>query len=272
MQEKIFDKPTMWWQRTLTAVTLIAIVSLSAITSLIALMSLSASHPKTFAPKEGDLLFCISGDSPMSEAISEATATSDSLSFDHVAMVCFDNNGKSFVIEACAKEGVRRISLEKFLAERLGVADNNKATVSRSFCGGKKGLWTKERRRLGGEKGNSSGGKGAGVVVKRIDCDFSVKEAVQRAESMLGLPYDWSYLPDNNKLYCSELIYESYLTPSGDHIFQSRPMNFLSPDGTFPQFWTDLFSTLGEEIPQGTPGTNPNDLAHESCLVEVHRY
>lgn len=106
----------------------------------------------------------------------------------------------------------------------------------------------------------------------RIDCDFSAKEAVQRAESMLGLPYDWSYLPDNNKLYCSELIYESYLTPSGGHIFQSRPMNFLSPDGTFPQFWTDLFSTLGEEIPQGTPGTNPNDLAHESCLVEVHRY
>lgn len=247
----------MWWQRTLTSVTLIAIVSLSA------------CHPKTFAPKEGDLLFCISGDSPMSEAISEATSTPDSLSYDHVAMVCFDN-GKPFVIEACPKDGVRRISLEEFLAERLSV--KNKATESRSFCGGKKGLWTKERRRLGGENVNSAGGKGAGVVVMRIDCDFSATEAVHRAESMLGLPYDWSYLPDNNKLYCSELIYESYLTPAGYHIFQSRPMNFLSPDGTFPQFWTDLFSTLGEEIPQGIPGTNPNDLAHESCLVEVYWY
>lgn len=263
MQGKIFDKPSVWWQRTLTAVTLIAI------TSLIAIVSLSACHPKTFAPKEGDLLFCISGDSPMSEAISEATATPDSLSFDHVAMVCFDN-GKPFVIEACPKDGVRRISLDEFLAERLSV--KNKATESRSFCGGKKGLWTKGRRRLGGENGNSAGGKGAGVVVMRVNCDFSVKEAVHRAESMLRLPYDWSYLPDNNKLYCSELIYESYLNPAGDHIFQSRPMNFLSPDGTFPQFWTELFSTLGEEIPQGTPGTNPNDLAHESCLVEVYRY
>lgn len=270
MQGKIFDKASVWWQRTLTAVTLITIVSLNAIASLSAIVSLSACHPKTFAPKEGDLLFCISGDSPMSEAISEATASSDSLSYDHVAMVCFDDNGKSFVIEACPKEGVRRISLDEFLAERLSV--KNKATESRSFCGGKKGLVAKEKRRSGGEKGNSSGGKGAGVVVMRIDCDFSVKEAVHRAESMLGLPYDWSYLPDNNKLYCSELIYESYLNPAGDHIFQSRPMNFLSPDGTFPQFWTDLFSTLGEEIPQGTPGTNPNDLAHESCLVEVHRY
>ena len=257
MQEKIFDKPTIWWQRTLTSATLIAIVSLSA------------CHTKTFAPKEGDLLFCISEDSPMSEAISEATSTPDSLSYDHVAMVCFDN-GKPFVIEACPKDGVRRISLEEFLAERLSV--KNKATESRSFCGGKKGLWTKERRRLGEKNGNSAGGKGAGVVVMRVNCDFSVKEAVHRAESMLGLPYDWSYLPDNKKLYCSELIYESYLTPAGDHIFQSRPMNFLSPDGTFPQFWTDLFSTLGEEIPQGTPGTNPNDLAHESCLVEVYRY
>lgn len=253
----------MWWQRTLTSVTLIAIAS------LIAIVSLSTCHPKTFAPKEGDLLFCITGDSPMSKAISEATSTPDSLSYDHVAMVCFDN-GKPFVIEACPKDGVRRISLEEFLAERLSV--KNKATESRSFCGGKKGLWTKGRRRLGGENGNSAGGKGAGVVVMRVNCDFSVKEAVHRAESMLRLPYDWSYLPDNNKLYCSELIYESYLNPAGDHIFQSRPMNFLSPDGTFPQFWTELFSTLGEEIPQGTPGTNPNDLAHESCLVEVHRY
>ena len=265
MQEKIFDKPTIWWQRTLTSVTLIAIAS------LIAIVSLSACHPKTFAPREGDLLFCISGDSPMSESISEATSTPDSLSFDHVAMVCFDN-GKPFVIEACPKEGVRRISLDEFLAERLSVEDNNKATESRSFCGGKKGLVAKEKRRSGGEKGNSSGWKGVGIVVMRIDCDFSAKEAVQRAESMLGLPYDWSYLPDNNKLYCSELIYESYLNPAGGHIFQSRPMNFLSPDGTFPQFWTALFSTLGEEIPQGTPGTNPNDLAHASCLVEVHRY
>ena len=268
MQGKIFDKPTMWWQRTLTSVTLIAIVSLSAIASLITLMSSSACHPKTFTPTEGDLLFCISGDSPMSEAISEATATPDSLSFDHVAMVCFDNNGKPLVIEVCPKDGVRRISLDEFLAERLSVEDNNKAPS----CGGKKRLWTKGNRRLGGENGNSAGGKGAGVVVMRVNCDFSVKEAVHRAESMLGLPYDWSYLPDNNKLYCSELIYESYLTPAGDHIFQSRPMNFLSPDGTFPQFWTELFSTLGEEIPQGTPGTNPNDLAHESCLVEVYRY
>ena len=160
----------MWWQRTLTSVTLIAIAS------LIAIVSLSACHPKTFAPKEGDLLFCISGDSPMSEAISEATASSDSLSFDHVAMVCFDN-GKPFVIEACPKDGVRRISLEEFLAERLSVKDNNKAPDSRSFCGGKKGLWTKGRGHLGGENGNAAGGKGAGVVVMRVNCDFSVKEA-----------------------------------------------------------------------------------------------
>ena len=86
----------------------------------------------------------------MSEAISEATATSDSLSFDHVAMVCFDNNGKSFVIEACAKEGVRRISLEKFLAERLGVADNNKG--EKAFGRRKRELFRWERRRSCGEE------------------------------------------------------------------------------------------------------------------------
>ena len=43
-------------------------------------------------------------------------------------------------------------------------------------------------------------------------------------------------------------------------------------DGTLPQFWADLFDQLGEQVPEGLPGTNPNDMAREELLEEVHRY
>ena len=49
-------------------------------------------------------------------------------------------------------------------------------------------------------------------------------------------------------------------------------MNFRNADGTMPQFWTDLFSRLGEPIPEGEPGTNPNDMARSTLLQTVHRY
>ena len=41
---------------------------------------------------------------------------------------------------------------------------------------------------------------------------------------------------------------------------------------TLPQFWADLFDQLGEQVPEGLPGTNPNDMAREELLEEVHRY
>ena len=43
-------------------------------------------------------------------------------------------------------------------------------------------------------------------------------------------------------------------------------------DGTLPQFWTELFAKAGEEIPEGVPGTNPNDMARESILECAGRY
>ena len=49
-------------------------------------------------------------------------------------------------------------------------------------------------------------------------------------------------------------------------------MNFRAADGTMPAFWTELFEKLGEPIPEGVPGTNPNDMAREGVLTEVGRY
>ena len=39
-----------------------------------------------------------------------------------------------------------------------------------------------------------------------------------------------------------------------------------------PEFWEELFAGLGKEVPEGEPGTNPNDMSMEPVLTLVHRY
>ena len=97
-------------------------------------------------------------------------------------------------------------------------------------------------------------------------------QALERARERLGLPYDYSFRPDNGKLYCSELVWECYRRLDGSPRFPARPMNFRAPDGSMPAFWTELFERLGEQIPEGVPGTNPNDMARDPQLDEVGRW
>jgi len=106
----------------------------------------------------------------------------------------------------------------------------------------------------------------------RLKDTAGIAAAVRRARSFLGVPYDYSYRPGREKLYCSELVWESYRAEDGTPLFTARPMNFRAADGTMPQFWTELFAKAGEEIPEGVPGTNPNDMARESILECAGRY
>lgn len=111
-----------------------------------------------------------------------------------------------------------------------------------------------------------------GVVAMRVVANaFSAEDALARAESHIGEAYDWSFLPHNGKMYCSELVYESYLLNDGRALFSARPMNFRDAEGNMPDFWITLFGKLGEPIPEGLPGTNPNDLSKEASLVEIWR-
>ena len=110
-----------------------------------------------------------------------------------------------------------------------------------------------------------------GYVIKRVKFPLSCEQIIKEAKSHLGEPYDWSFLPNNGKMYCSELIYEAYRNEQGTPIFHANPMNFLDKEGKFPQFWIDLFKNLKEEIPQGVMGTNPTDLSKEEILEEKFR-
>lgn len=201
---------------------------------LITLICTSCSQHE-FVPQNGDLLFCVAESSEMSKAIVDATKKQDDLQYDHVAIFA-TIGGKASVIEASPQKGVICRNWKDFLSDA------------------------------------SKHNHHSGIVVMRIKQKTNIPEIINRAKEFLGQPYDWSYLPNNQKNYCSELIYESYLDEKGKHFFSANPMNFKDAEGNIPQFWIDLFEQLGEPIPEGIQGTNPNDMSKETILEEVHRY
>lgn len=184
----------------------------------------------------GDLLFCVGGGSAMSEAIVSSTSSESQLSFDHVALYYENAEGEGRVIEASPSKGVIEVALEDFLKEAELIDCH------------------------------------PGVVAKRLTIDFPIRQVVENARSLIGLPYDWTYLPDNERIYCSELIYEAFRDAEGQRIFIASPMNFRNERGELPLFWQELFQKEGVPVPEGELGTNPNDMSRDPRLKEVYRF
>lgn len=177
----------------------------------------------------GDLLFQVGSASTMNQAITESTGRIDRLDFTHVGILLHGGQADS-VLEAAGEGGVRIIPLQAFLDGSARIGDR------------------------------------PGAVAMRLRDTSGIAASVARARETLGAPYDYSFLPDNGRYYCSELVWEFFRRPDGTRIFPARPMNFRAPDGSMPPFWTELFERLGEAIPEGIPGTNPNDMAREPML------
>lgn len=112
----------------------------------------------------------------------------------------------------------------------------------------------------------------ADIVVMRLDGNYDASSFIENAKRFIGQPYDFWFMPDNGKMYCSELVYESYRDDCGEPIFETKPMNFRASDGSVPQYWVDLFDELGASIPHGVPGTNPNDMSRSPLLIPVNNY
>jgi hypothetical protein len=95
---------------------------------------------------------------------------------------------------------------------------------------------------------------------------------LDRARALAGRPYDVVYLPGDSALYCSELVYESYYR-DGKKLFGPEPMSFRSADGETYSGWTNYYRELGQEIPEGLPGTNPCALSRDPAvsLIQVEK-
>ena len=170
-------------------------------------------------------MFQVGETSEMTGAITAATGKERQLNYSHVG-IAVRSHGVDSVLEATSDGGVWVTALGDFLARSARI-DGRPA-----------------------------------VTVMRLRDTTGVAAAIERARKFIGQPYDYSFRPDNGKMYCSELVWESYLAPDGSRRFPARPMNFRA----------ELFAGLGEEIPQDIPGTNPNDMARDPQLKEVARY
>lgn len=147
----------------------------------------------------------------------------------HVAIVEIDADGNRWVIDATPQRGVCRYSLDTLIQDNPGAV----------------------------------------FLVKRLRDTSGVSRFVDNARRFIGEPYDLSFLPGNDAHYCSELVRDAYRRPDGEYLFEDRPMNFLAPDGSMPSYWESLFGELGMPVPQGIPGTNPQDMSASPLLETV---
>ncbi len=192
----------------------------------------------------GDLLFVglpsdypPTDDTTLSGAISAATGHKGEIHYIHVAILEVDENEQVWVVDATLKHGVDRHPFDTFLVD-FTLKD----------------------------------GTYPYLMVMRLKNKKNARKArefVENAKKMCGEGYDLYFLPDNGLHYCSELVYDAYITPRGRHLFHAAPMNFKSEDGTYPPYWVQLFQRLNRPVPQGVLGTNPNAMSREKRLGKV---
>ena len=99
--------------------------------------------------------------------------------------------------------------------------------------------------------------------VRKADCRMSVNNA----RRYLGCAYDSLFLPDNNAIYCSELVQLSYVNKKGDRLFEPIPMSFHDSTGVITPYWQKFYARHGMTVPEGKPGTNPSELARRRHIV-----
>ena len=206
---------------------------------LIALLALMAAcTPKQQDLRTGDIVFIgipndySLGEDSMDGAIAASTG-SDGLNLIHVAIAEVAEDG-TYIIDATLKYGVDRHPID---------------TTYKQFT--------------------LKDGSQPVYIVKRMKDARLAMQWVERAKTFCGQPYDQAFLPDNGAMYCSELVRESYLGKDGGYLFEEKPMNWKNEKGEIPVYWTQLFALLGMDVPQGVPGTNPQDMSVSPLLKTV---
>jgi uncharacterized protein YycO len=179
-------------------------------------------NSQTLGLKNGDLLFVTAKESGLSGAINNVTQKQKNASFDHIGILQKDKTGV-FVLHAAPKGGSQKQNLNDFLKDQ----END------------------------GQK----------VVAYRLKPAFrkNIPDAIDMANSMLGKPYNFNYILDENSYYCSDFIERAFRK---DKIFTLEPMIFIDPKtGKTNAFWEEFYAKKNLKVPEGELGCNPNGLA-----------
>lgn len=100
------------------------------------------------------------------------------------------------------------------------------------------------------------------IYVGRIRGKIDKEQSIANALSYVGKPYDFLYQEGDDEIYCSELVQLSFVDKHNRPIFQTVPMSFHDISGQILPYWEDYYSRRGMTVPEGEPGTNPNEMAH----------
>jgi uncharacterized protein YycO len=111
------------------------------------------------------------------------------------------------------------------------------------------------------------------VVIGRLKDEQSslADESAEIAKEYIGKGYDDAFNLDNDKYYCSELVYECFKKANKNKpFFQLNKMTFKEPGtNTIMPFWVDYFKKLNAAIPEGKRGINPGAMSRNEQLIII---
>lgn len=187
----------------------------------------------------GDLLFQDLDCGELCDAIESVTQGVDGAQLSHIGIAVKDSVGNVYVIEAYGTHVVKT-PLDKFLNRSYDKDGNPKVIVGR---------------------------------VKEEYTDLMYL-ATNEAEKLIGTRYDDAFLINNNSMYCSELVFYSYLMANqGVPVFQLQPMTFKPLNDTlfFPA-WVKYYKNLKCDIPEGKPGINPGSISRSNYINIIYTF
>ena len=197
----------------------------------------SDEEPDLTILQPGDLLFnAVAQRVGTGGAIADVTQGVASEPIVHVAIVC-RHAGQTYALEASGKHGVWLNPIDSFFVH----------------------------------SDHSPEGKPL-VLVGRLRDQSVVAESLSRAMKYVGRPYDYLFGESEDSIYCSELVHYAFRKADGSFVFPQQPMSFHDNTGKVTQFWKDVYSRHGREVPEGEPGTNPGAISRSEEIEIVKCY
>jgi len=183
--------------------------------------------------QEGDILFQDLDCGPLCESIESVTLGINNRSFSHCGMV-INQNDSLFVIEAIS-DGVVLTPLQTFLARSNDTVEVNN------------------------------------VLVGRVIDPTLISDAKNFTMGLIGSTYDEVFTLNDDKYYCSELLYEGFKHANNNSsFFKLNVMTFKDPSTgrTFPS-WIAYYEDLDQPIPEGKMGINPGAISRSKKIKIV---
>ena len=208
--------------------------------------SCNSSDNNDFQLQIGDILFQDLDSSPLCDAIEIVTPGYNNYNFSHIGIIVELGDPNCINPNYIYEDNIRVLE-----------AIPNKVTTTRLDSFLNRSIDSNEKPK---------------VIVGRLKkrYQYSILDAVKFLKNKIGMEYDDYFIKDNNKYYCSELIYEAF---EKDSVFRLYPMTFIDPiTNNTMNLWQEYYNELETKIPEGEPGINPGIMSISENIKIVHKY